>query len=110
MVFSTFAFSLFVRLAHALASSFNFQGRVRKTFFVLTDDKVGAGPRLRPQALLKPAETDPAQPMEIDGSTSQPVPTSRQPAPELTLAAKLAAAKRKASEAADAPATAKARR
>ncbi len=81
------------RLAHALASSFNFQGRVKKTFFVLTDDKVGAGPRMRPQSGLKPAEKDTAQPMETD---SEVVPVQ----PELTLSAKLAA-KRKATEPAD---------
>jgi len=46
------------RLAHALARSFNFQGRVHKIFYVLTDDKVGAGPRLPPQALLKLATID----------------------------------------------------
>ncbi len=46
------------RLAHALARSFNFQGRVHKIFYVLTDDKVGAGPRLPPQSLLKPATID----------------------------------------------------
>jgi len=46
------------RLAHALARSFNFQGRVHKIFYVLTDDKVGAGPRLPPQSQLKPATID----------------------------------------------------
>ncbi len=77
------------RLAHALASSFNFQGRVLKTFYVLTDDKVGAGPRLRPQSLNKDSDkdqgtsskesnvaTEASQPMETDAvesAGSQPV-------------------------------------
>jgi hypothetical protein len=86
------------RLAHALASSFNFQGRVKKTFFVLTDDKVGAGPRLRPQSGLKPAEKDTAQPMETDSEVVPVQPPAKQH--ELTLSAKLAA-KRKATEPAD---------
>ncbi len=97
-------------MAHALASSFNFQGRVKKTFYVLTDDKVGAGPRLRPQALLKPADVEATQPMEVDGVSSQQGQLPKQPLPELTLAAKLAAAKRKASEPANTQVTAKARR
>jgi hypothetical protein len=83
-----------VRLAHALASSFNFQGRVRKTFYVLTDDKVGAGPRLRPNSLAKESDkgpdqgTDASQPMETDQPTAPPV---------MSLSAKLAA-KRKATD------------
>jgi hypothetical protein len=81
-------------LAHALASSFNFQGRVRKTFYVLTDDKVGSGPCLCPNALSKDTSKDPdqgtesAQPMETDPPTAPPV---------MSLSAKLAA-KRKATD------------
>jgi hypothetical protein len=88
-------------MAHALASSFNFQGRVKKTFYVLTDDKVGAGPRLRPQALLKDAstggESSSSQAESMDqsapnGTVSKP---ASKPAPEsskgLSLSAKLAA-------------------
>jgi hypothetical protein len=58
----------YFRLAHALASSFNFQGRVKKTFYVLTDDKVGSGPRLRPQALIKDPSKDvePTNSMEVE--------------------------------------------
>ena len=93
-------------MAHALASSFNFQGRVKKTFFVLTDDKVGSGPRLRPQSLLKSSDkesektADSDQPME---TTTNEIPNS-QPATgapkALSLSAKLAA-KRKATDPAD---------
>jgi hypothetical protein len=107
-----------------LASSFNFQGRVRKTFFVLTDDKVGSGPRLRPGALSQ-APADDAQPMETDSSeqssstspkqssSTSPEPTkaaSPKTAPATTLAAKLAAqaVKRKATDSPN-PAAAKQR-
>jgi hypothetical protein len=103
------------RLAHALASSFNFQGRVKKTFYVLTDDKVGAGPRLRPNSLAKEPNKDPdqesvqgsdtTQPMETDPPTAPTAPTAP---PVLSLSAKLAA-KRKATESA-AETVAKARR
>ncbi len=75
---------------------------MKKTFYVLTDDKVGAGPRMRPQSGLKPAETDAIQPMETDNEanpTQQPVKQ-----PESTLSAKLAA-KRKAAEPADGSST-----
>ncbi len=111
-------------MAHALARSFNFQGRVNKIFYVLTDDKVGAGPRLQPQSLLKPAtidltadeaaETDmdvdvaAVQP-ETSGETSGKTPkhpqatgeSSKAPKPQdSTPSAKLAAlaVKRKATE------------
>ncbi len=107
-------------MAHALASSFNFQGRVKKTFYVLTDDKVGAGPRLRPQSLNKDSEkssgstskeiNDAAQPMETDSHDSSVPPQSVNSAAGnsaagnsvagaggLTLSAKLAA-KRKATD------------
>ncbi len=97
-----------------LASSFNFQGRVRKTFFVLTDDKVGSGPRLRPGTLSQ-APADDVQPMETDpgeqsGSASPKQSSSTSPKPTqaaapktataTTLAAKLAAQsfKRKAAD------------
>jgi hypothetical protein len=97
-------FTLLSRAAYLLARSFNFQGRVKKIFYVLTDDKIGSGPRLKPGVLSqKPAPDDTASPMETDadtgsGSTSQP-PPPQQP----SLAAKLAAQanKRKATETPD---------
>jgi hypothetical protein len=98
------------RLAHALASSFNFQGRVKKTFFVLTDDKVGAGPCLRPQALLKESGKDQTtdkdqtadkdQPMETDGDAAGNNPPVQEPPKVMSLSAKLAA-KRKNTDTAD---------
>ncbi len=100
------------RLAHALASSFNFQGRVKKTFYVITDDKVGAGPRLRPNSLAKEPNKDPDQESIQNSDTSQPMETDPPAAPTvppaLSLSAKLAA-KRKATESA-AETVAKARR
>ncbi len=95
----------FSRLAHALASSFNFQGRVKKTFYVLTDDKVGAGPRLRPNSLAKDKgsdqgpnqgvkEAESGQSMDID----PPPPASP---PVLSLSAKLALKRKATNNAAD---------
>ncbi len=87
------------RAAHLLASSFNFQGRIKKLFYVLTDDKVGSGPRLKPGVLSKGPEKVQGddQPMETDPDNSEVAanqPTSQptgQPASSgLTLAAKLA--------------------
>ncbi len=111
-------YSIF-RLAHALASSFNFQGHVKKTFYVLTDDKVGSGPRLRPQSLAKEPgkDAEPATNMETstpeDGSESssaQPRATAPTQGTSshagLTLSAKLAA-KRKATESVDSPSKAR---
>jgi len=101
---------VFCRLAHALARSFNFQGRVNKIFYVLKDDKVGSGPRLQPQSLLKPPTvdlTDESTDMDVDISTVQPESAGEtsqaakptQPSSQ-TPSAKLAAlaTKRKASE------------
>jgi hypothetical protein len=93
------------RSAHLLASSFNFQGRVRKLFYVLTDDKIGSGPRLRPGVLAKKPADDNAssdQPMETDADVDAAALT-KSISPPKTLAAKLAQAqkKRKATEQAD---------
>jgi len=74
-------------------------------FYVLTDDKIGSGPRLRPGVLAKkPAEndTDASQPMETDAEAADPPKSVSTPQ---TLASKLAQAqlakKRKAAEQAD---------
>ncbi len=92
-----FIFAVCFRAAHLLASSFNFQGRVKKLFYVLTDDKVGSGPRLKPGVLSKGPVTvqDHVQPMETDHDNpeaAQPSEqsTSKADAPGLSLAAKLA--------------------
>ncbi len=91
-------------MAHLLAASFNFQGRVRRTFYVLTDDKVGSGPRLRPGSLSKEPALEEVQPMETEPTepTKQSTSSNTQPKPssQATLAAKLAAQalKRKASD------------
>ncbi len=92
---------IFSRLAQALASSFNFQGRVRKTFYVLSDDKVIVGGR-RQLATQAPADADSAQPMETDAPDPAPT-TAAKPSSTSTqsLAAKLSAnlaSKRKATE------------
>jgi hypothetical protein len=101
---------VFTRLAQALASSFNFQGRVRKTFYVLSDDKVIVGGRRQLQASQAPANTDSSQPMDTDTSDpSDPGPTTAPKAAPAaqTLAAKLSAnlaMKRKATDPPDNPA------
>lgn len=91
---------MFTRLAQALASSFNYQGRVRKTFYVLSDDKVVAGVRRTPLASKSGTSTETVQPMETDSEpTVAPVVPSQPSQP--TLAAKLSASlanKRKATE------------
>ncbi len=88
------------RKAYLLAGAFNFQGRVRKTFYVLTDDKIRSGPRLKPGVLSKKPATekqDSDSPMETDADAEDVAP--KHPAP-MTLASKLAAqsSKRKADE------------
>ncbi len=85
-----------------MAGAFNFQGKVKKTFYILTDDKIGSGPRLKPGVLSKkpPAEKqDDDPPMEIDAHAEDSAAPDPAPA-KLTLAAKLAAQshKRKANE------------
>jgi hypothetical protein len=90
-----------------LASSFNFQGRVKKTFYLLSDDKVTIGQRSRATAATATAdknvaEKDVVQAMETDSDVA-PVP-AKGPTRAQSLAAKLSAslaAKRKASEPAD---------
>jgi hypothetical protein len=78
-----------------------------KTFYVLTDDKVGAGPRLRPQSLNKDSgkgqgtsskesnvASEASQPMETDAvesEGSQPIAAAPAGSRGLTLSAKLAA-------------------
>jgi hypothetical protein len=104
-------------LAHALARSFNFQGRVKKIFHVLTDDKVGAGPRLRPHALVETSKNESAVDQPMDTDTSDVVVVNRTEGSTdnsqqfSTLSAKLAAQalKRKATEPAN-PGTSKSRR
>ncbi len=95
------------RSAHLLASSFNFQGRVQKLFYVLTDDKIGSGPHLCPGVLAKkPADNDTtsSQPMETDADADAADLTKSVSTPQ-TSASKLAQAqlakKRKAAEQAD---------
>ncbi len=97
----------FFRLAQALASSFNFQGRVRKTFYLLSNDKVVAGFRRQPQSQTQKAvaEVEAGQPMEtdtIDTTETVSPAVAPQPAPGTqTLAAKLSAnlaQKRKATD------------
>ncbi len=95
---------MFTRLAQALASSFNYQGRVRKTFYVLSDDKVVAGVRRTPLASKSSTSTETVQPMETDTEPAvAPVVPSQpsHPTGVPTLAAKLSASlanKRKATE------------
>jgi hypothetical protein len=99
---------MYSRLAQALASSFNFQGRVRKTFYVLSDDKVVAGVRrpLQQSKASQPStetDTEANQPMETDSSeaTTAPNVPPQPPTGTPTLAAKLSANlanKRKATE------------
>ncbi len=87
-----------------------------KTFYVLTDDKVGAGPQLRPQSLNKDSvkgqgtsstaasiANEASQPMEtdtVDTVDSQPVAVAPASSGGLTLSAKLAA-KRKNTDGAE---------
>jgi len=92
-------------MAHLLASSFNFQGRVKKTFFVLTDDKVGSGPRLKPGSLSQEPTAEEVQPMETDHSEQSTSTQSQHKTPSKgaktpSLASKLAAqaVKRKATD------------
>jgi len=100
-------------MAHALARSFNFQGRVKKTFYVLTDDKVGAGPRLQPNSLAKEPNQDNAQAatMEVDATTASialPSANANAAAPVgQTLSAKLAAKRKATDTAADSPSKAR---
>jgi hypothetical protein len=78
---------------------------VKKLFYVLTDDKVGSGPRLRPGVLAKKdsgkeggPDQEMSQPMETDGDGGDTsAPPSQPTQAGLTLSAKLAL-KRKASE------------
>ncbi len=104
------------RLAHLLAGSFNFQGKVKRTFYVLSDDKVGSGARLKPGVLAqKPVDVNVDQsPMEtdvviVDQGISEAVQGtstgSARTIPMQTLSQKLAA-KRKATDTPDSHASA----
>jgi hypothetical protein len=46
--------------AYKLAGSFNLRGRLRQLFHVLSDDKIGSGPRLAPNS-LQHAQKNPQQ-------------------------------------------------
>ncbi len=101
------------RLAHLLAGSFNFQGKVKKIFYVLSDDKIGSGARLKPGILAKKPNTD-ETPMDTDvvvvehaGDVAevQGPSGSARTIPLQTLSQKLAA-KRKATEQPDSYASA----
>jgi hypothetical protein len=47
------------RAAYRLAGSFNFRGRLRQLFHVLTDDKIGSGPRPAPHSLQHTSKPTP---------------------------------------------------
>ncbi len=90
---------IYFRLAHMLAGSFNFQGKVKKIFYVLSDDKIGSGPRLKPGVLAQKPAVD-ETPMETDvviveqstASSEQGTSTgSARTIPLQTLSQKLAA-------------------
>lgn len=90
-------------MAHLLAGSFNFQGKVKKIFYVLSDDKIGSGARLKPGILAqKPAVEE--TPMETDVVVVEQGPEqgtstgSARTLPLQTLSQKLAA-KRKSDNA-----------
>jgi hypothetical protein len=94
------------RLAQALAGSFNFQGRIQKTFYVLVDGKTTTGPRSINQgpgaAGQAAADANAVQPMETDGEPS--AAPLQAPSGGQSLASKLSAKlanKRKATEPAD---------
>lgn len=48
---------IFIRAAYRLAGSFNLRGRLRQLFHVLTDDKIGSGPRPAPHSLQHPPKS-----------------------------------------------------
>jgi len=103
---------LFSRLAHLLAGSFNFQGKEKKIFYVLSDDKIGSGARLKPGILASKPSQDEAMDTDVvvvetdkadkaDKSSEQSTSSgSARTIPLQTLSQKLAA-KRKAAESAD---------
>ncbi len=103
MTYDEFIFS---RLAHLLAGSFNFQGKVKKIFYVLSDDKIGSGARLKPGILANKLSQDEAMDTDVvvvEANKTKEQSTSSGSArtiPLQTLSQKLAA-KRKAAESAD---------
>ncbi len=48
------------RAAYRLAGSFNLRGRLRQLFHVLTDDRIGSGPRPAPHSLQQTAKPTPS--------------------------------------------------
>jgi hypothetical protein len=89
-----------------LAGSFNFQGKVKKIFYVLSDDKIGSGARLKPSALAKKPRTDEAMDTDVVVVEARPAAEqststgSARTEPLQTLSQKLAL-KRKAAEGID---------
>jgi hypothetical protein len=94
------------RLAHLLAGSFNFQGKVKKIFYVLSDDKIGSGARLKPGILAQkpavdetPMETDVVVVEQSSSTPQQGTSTgSARTIPLQTLSQKLAAKRKSDSE------------
>lgn len=85
------------RSAYRLASSFNFRGRLKQLFYVLTDDKIGSGPRPAPHSLQNNQKA-PA-PQVLPGTSQDSEPNL-----ESVVAADQTGAERKR-KADDAPAT-----
>jgi hypothetical protein len=54
------SYVLIFRAAYRLAGSFNFRGRLHQLFHVLTDDKIGSGPRPAPHSLQQTAKPTPS--------------------------------------------------
>jgi hypothetical protein len=67
--------------AYRLAGSFNLRGRLKQLFHVLTDDKIGSGPRLAPHSLqgTQKGDMSTAQ-VPVSGAKDQATATAQSPA------------------------------
>ncbi len=92
------------RSAYRLAGSFNLRGRLRQLFHVLTDDKIGSGPRPAPNSLQHTSKPTPV--VAVDDESQAVTAPAADPADSDTSVRSLPGGRQVKRKADDTPGTA----
>ncbi len=95
-----------IRAAYHLAGSFNLRGRLRQLFHVLTDDKIGFGPRPAPNSLQHTSKPAPVVAPADDSQAVKVTAPATDPADSDTSVKSLPSGKQVKRKADDTPGTA----
>jgi hypothetical protein len=94
------------RAAYRLAGSFNLRGRLRQLFHVLTDDKIGSGPRPAPNSLQHTSKPAPVVAPADDSQAAKVTASAADPADSDTSVKSVPSGKQVKRKADDTPGTA----